>query len=249
VPLPDGAVFVIANSLVEANKYVTASTNFNMRVVECRLAALVLAAVLNLPPCTRLRQVMQSSGLSLSALAEVVQTRLHTEPYSLAEVAQLLGMQEVELQSTHVGAVRGPNFALHQRALHVFQEANRVYRFRDACRTPSVEQVLELGLLMNESHASCSKLFDCSCPELDSLTDICRGAGALGSRLTGAGWGGCSISLVPQEKLGSFLARVQQEYFGQRLGLDAAAVAAQHALFVSRASSGAAIFHPRPVDV
>ncbi len=100
--------------------------------------------------------------------------------------------------------------------MHVFTEAQRVYDFKAACLlSPSEGAFEKLGNLMNQSHESCSNLYDCSCPELDDLTEICRRSGAYGSRLTGAGWGGCAVSLIPQEKLSEFLHSVRQLYYAK----------------------------------
>jgi len=88
------------------------------------------------------------------------------------------------------------------RARHVLTEAERVSRFREICNLHDDKALVELGRLMDESHASCSGDYDCSCPELDDLVSICRKAGALGARLTGAGWGGCAVALVPELLIG-----------------------------------------------
>ncbi len=65
------------------------------------------------------------------------------------------------------------HFKLHQRAKHVYGEAARVLRFQSVCNSEPAESVRLLGDLMNQSHASCRDLYECSCPELDQLVDIC----------------------------------------------------------------------------
>ena len=79
-----------------------------------------------------------------------------------------------------------------------------MYDFKEICSQTPIDAFEKLGSLMNESHLSCKDNYECSCEELDELTEICRSSGAYGSRLTGAGWGGCSVSLIPKEKLNSF---------------------------------------------
>jgi galactokinase len=69
---------------------------------------------------------------------------------------------------------------------------------------------------MNESHKSCHELYDCSSPELEELTNLCRSSGALGSRLTGAGWGGCCVSLIRKDDKDKFINDVQEYYLKKR---------------------------------
>jgi len=89
---------------------------------------------------------------------------------------------------------------------------------------------------MNESHESCSDLFDCSRPELDELVALARVSGAYGSRLTGAGWGGCTVSLVCEGRVGEFKKKLKEGYPKYR-GLTEEEL--NEVVFATKPSSGA----------
>ena len=93
-----------------------------------------------------------------------------------------------------LSSVEATHFQLYKRTKHVFEEAWRVVKFREVClraasETSSVESgetlLNELGKLMDDSHESCSKLCENSCPEVNELVRIAKEAGAYGSRITG----------------------------------------------------------------
>lgn len=125
--------------------------------------------------------------------------------------------------------------------MHVFSEAQRVYDFRNTCKLDSNSAFELMGTLMNLSHESCSNLYDCSCPELDQLTQICRESGAYGSRLTGAGWGGCTVSLIPNEKLEYFLKSIKEKYYDKNERLKSLFI---ESAFSTKPSDGIGIILP-----
>ena len=232
VHLPSETTFVIANTLVQANKVAFAS--FNIRVVECRLAAMVMAKAKDLDweNTRKLLQLQKSLSLSLDQMPEVVSSCLHKKPYTREEVCSLLEISDEKLKAEFLNKMTQDlqSFELYKRSLHVFSEAARVYKFReianskesthetnarsdDASYSGEESTAVKLGELMDESHASCSGLYECSCPELDTLVSVCKSSGALGARLTGAGWGGCTVSLVRSKELESFLKGVRAGFY------------------------------------
>jgi len=82
---------------------------------------------------------------------------------------------------------------LSARFRHVITEARRV---RDAHAALVAGDPHRFGALMNASHESLRFDYEVSSPELDTLVEAARGAGALGARLTGAGFGGCIVALA-----------------------------------------------------
>ena len=78
------------------------------------------------------------------------------------------------------------------------------------------ESLMHFGNLMNASHNGLRDDYEVSCKELDLLTDIARSiTGVIGSRMTGAGFGGCTVSIVHRDALEIFQTRVTTEYHEQ----------------------------------
>lgn len=87
---------------------------------------------------------------------------------------------------------------VRRRARHVFTEMARVEEVVDQLRRCDFEA---LGLTFTASHESLRDDFEVSCPELDLVVTTTLGHGALGSRMTGGGFGGSAIALVPEDSV------------------------------------------------
>lgn len=232
--------FMIAQTYVAADKHSTAPECYNLRVVECTLAAEVMAARLNLtlqsdssPLNHSLRELQDAyfaaigppldpKSQLLTMLAMIPSHLGHSDGYTLSEIASILSTTAPALfqRLTSRFPIRAETFHLARRATHVFSEALRVLEFKSVLQQqpplPALDLLSRLGALMNETQTSCRELYDCSCAELDQLCDIARNAGAYGSRLTGAGWGGCTVHLVPKEKVEAVRTALQKEYYRAR---------------------------------
>ncbi|XP_033023699.1 N-acetylgalactosamine kinase isoform X4 [Lacerta agilis] len=99
VRLPEGVAFLIANSCVEMNK--AATSHFNIRVMECRLAAKLLAKSrgLDWKAVAKLQEVQVKLKLSLEEMLAVVEEVFHPEPYSIEEIGKNLGISSKELRT------------------------------------------------------------------------------------------------------------------------------------------------------
>lgn len=113
---------------------------------------------------------------------------------------------------------------LRKRARHVVEECERVGLAIQLLKSGDSHG---LGKLMFAGHASLRDLYEVSCPELDLLVDCAAQLpGCLGARLTGAGFGGCTINLVEPAQTESFVQALGEAYF-RRTGLEAHIFVAQ----------------------
>ncbi|KAK1759251.1 ribosomal protein S5 domain 2-type protein [Echria macrotheca] len=239
-------VFLIAQTFVRSAKFDTAPYRYNLRVVECTLAAAILNADCN--NSSPLPRDSSPLGISLhgffdsyftttnpslsnltlqekftKAISLTEESLTQEKGYTLDEIATHLHLPVSDLQKTYLTKfpAKPPQnlFLLRQRALHVFRESLRVLRFMHLLEQnpPSSSSDIgpSLGRLLTDSQSSCRDDFDCSCAEIDSLVDIGRRAGAYGSRLTGAGWGGCTIHLVPADRVEQVKKAFDDEYYSK----------------------------------
>ncbi|CAG5098913.1 Oidioi.mRNA.OKI2018_I69.XSR.g16085.t1.cds [Oikopleura dioica] len=251
VQLPEKAAFVIAHSCTKKEKAL--SNDFNRRVVECRIAALALqkykTGKLDLDNIPKLKEIQNMYNGTLEQMVHQLDfafacpkgSRKPNDILSRAQVLELLDISEEEFATK----ILSPNtqqvqeFNVFKRADHVYLEALRVVQFENICSTGGNNTLEKLGILMDGSHWSCSKGYECSSVELDELTNVCREGGAYGSRLTGAGWGGCCVSLVDADNVDEFMEKVKKNFYSKTADRSSRL---PEAIFASVPSAGAGIF-------
>ncbi|QHW30831.1 galactokinase [Paenibacillus rhizovicinus] len=99
---------------------------------------------------------------------------------------------------------------VRDRAQHVVEEIDRVLQSMNVLKT---NDLAAFGQLMNASHDSLRDLYEVTGAELDAMVAAARTVdGVLGSRMTGAGFGGCTVSLVHKDSIETFKAEVGRQY-------------------------------------
>lgn len=121
---------------------------------------------------------------------------------------QALGELSNEEFNQLAGAISEP--LERQRARHAVMENNRTL---EAVEALEAKDVTRFGKLMNESHYSLRDDYDVTGRELDTLAELAwQVEGVIGSRMTGAGFGGCTVSLVKDEAIEAFKENVGKAY-------------------------------------
>jgi galactokinase len=118
-----------------------------------------------------------------------------------------------------------------RRCRYIIKENIRVLESVEAIEE---QDLLKFGDLMNESHIGLRDEYEVSCPELDAMVEIAwKIDGVIGSRMTGAGFGGCTVSIVVEDSLQELIDKVNEEY-PKRTGL-------QPEIYICTAEDGAGV--------
>ncbi len=132
---------------------------------------------------------------------------------ALAEIQKVIDIQTLgdlneEQFEQHKGAIQDE--IRRKRAKHAVYENQRTLKAVDALKN---DDLALFGKLMNESHVSLRDDYEVTGIELDTMVEEAwKIDGVIGSRMTGAGFGGCTVSLVKDEAVGTFIEKVGKAY-------------------------------------
>ncbi len=102
------------------------------------------------------------------------------------------------------------NEVVRKRVTHVIYENDRVLKAVDALKKNDIK---ELGRLLIEANDSIRDLYEVTGKELDTMTaEAIKVEGVIGARMTGAGFGGCTVNIVPEDKVQLFIEQVGRNY-------------------------------------
>jgi galactokinase len=131
---------------------------------------------------------------------------------SCEAAAKLLGvdlLRDIPASELNAAMEKLDDDVLRRRARHVITEDDRVLRTVALLRAGKLDQI---GGLLTASHASLRDDFEVSCAELDTTVDAALAAGALGARMTGGGFGGSAIALVPVDGVEAVTSAVEAAF-------------------------------------
>ena len=192
VAVPKGWRWVVASSLVRAEKSGGAREAYNERARQCREAlAGVGDAFANDGPTT-------PEGARSGAVALTYR--------------DLVAHGDMDGLLDHARRILAP--VLFRRFRHVVTEGRRVARAEVAMRDGDMRR---FGNLMVGSHDSLRDDYEVSTFELDELVTVALEAGAAGARLTGAGFGGCAVALCDQAAVGAVMDALAARFYEPRL--------------------------------
>ena len=197
---------------------------FDTRSFECRVLPLPPGAELVIADTGLRRTLANSAYNDRRAGCEQAVAALNREIPGLVSLRDLSKEDFYRLQDSLPKGIA-------MRARHVVEEMARVVAAENCLLNGDAAR---LGELMYAGHASLRDLYQVSLPEIDALVEIAHGLpGCYGARLTGAGFGGCTVNLVQTRRVDGFIAALQNDYHA-KTGREAR-------VFLSKASAGASI--------
>jgi galactokinase len=134
----------------------------------------------------------------------------------LSQIQPISSLSEISFMQFFKMQDRIPDEVIRSRARHIISENQRVL---NSVPILLKNDILQFGALMNASHESLRDNYEVTGHELDTLVESARNVnGCIGARMTGAGFGGCTVNIVTDEAAEQFVNQVGDEYI-KRTGL------------------------------
>lgn len=131
----------------------------------------------------------------------------------LQQVVQLKGLGDLDEETFEKHSASIASEVRRRRARHAVYENQRTVKAVDALKKGDITL---FGQLMNASHVSLRDDYEVTGVELDTLVEEAwKVEGVIGSRMTGAGFGGCTVSIVKDEAIDTFIEQVGKAYLGK----------------------------------
>ena len=169
---------------------------------------------------------LNSDDIQIIICNTMVKHELSASEYNIRRKECELGVERIALAYPEIKALRdvsltqfhslknGLSETIRKRCFHVIGENQRVLMSKSNLQQ---HDLLAFGKLMNASHESLKNDYDVSCTELDIMVNIAKSLpGVLGARMTGGGFGGCTVNLVKKENVENFCHEISTQYFEKR---------------------------------
>ena len=202
VAVPGGWRWVVASSLVRAEKSAGAREAYNERARECREALAVVGGMA--------RRAGPDGPATGHGIADAGTPGTAGTPPTYSD---LIADDDLDGLTAHARRALTP--VLFRRFRHVVTEGRRVALAEEAMRDGDMGR---FGDLMVESHNSLRDDYEVSTAELDEIVETALEAGAAGARLTGAGFGGCTVALCDMSTTAPVLEALAARFYTPRLG-------------------------------
>jgi len=227
VTIPDSISFVVANSMIRAAKTENAKLKYNRRAIECRLVTAFINKFVSKEFNTR-NDFLYIGNLKKefpdiypSAIDYLLNNVLNKDSFTTTDIVEALDISIRELKEKYLRMKDSyheesffhepkDGFKLQQRFKYIVNESNRV---DEAVKAMVSGNIKYFGELMNLSHKEARNLYEISIPDLDFLCNLSSANGALGARLTGAGFGGCIVSVIGNKKVSKVINILTKQYF------------------------------------
>ena len=157
--------------------------------------------------------VITNSKVKHSLVSSAYNDRRNETETALKDLQKVIDVKTLgdlteEQFEAHKDAIQDP--ICRKRAKHAVYENQRTIKAVQALKDNKVE---EFGKLMNASHVSLRDDYEVSCEEIDILVDLAwKIPGVIGSRITGGGFGGCTVSIVKNDAVDNFIEIIGKQY-------------------------------------